>query len=72
MIREAENLDNAKITVFLKNGVVYAKEDVPPNPISEQGGIITFWVDEKLFNIPLSSVDHFFFTFDEDEDSCSL
>ena len=45
------------ITVHLRNGKVYENCDFPTNVFSEYERITTFWVDGKVYNIPLDLVE---------------
>ncbi len=58
MIKDAENLANAKMNLYLKDGRTFKYRDIPSAPFGENEHMVSFWeTEDKISVFPLNLVE---------------
>ena len=53
---DADTAVNGTVTIHLNDGTVYENCDYPTQLFSEYESVASFWVGNKLYNIPLEHI----------------
>jgi len=65
MIRDIENIEKTKVSVYLKNGNCFLKKDITSAPSGEHDRIVCFWDDDIIKIFPIDVVEYWEYSFDE-------
>jgi hypothetical protein len=67
LIKQPQNYESAKITVYLKNGTVYEHKDITGSPLGETERLLSFWEEDgNLLVVPMEQVHYFIMHFEQD------